>query len=163
MVPRSGGDKEDAKEEAGVADAIDDEGFFARIGSGLLEEIETDQQVTAEPHAFPTHKEEQQIVGEDQREHGEHEEVQVAEEAVVATFMIHVADGIDVDEEADAGHDQNHHAGERVKEKAPVGDEESRDAIGWERVRRDTHWKRILLEDAMAGSSANKATAAPAA
>ncbi len=40
--------------EAKVADAIDDECFFACVRSRLLQEIEADQQVTAEAHAFPS-------------------------------------------------------------------------------------------------------------
>ena len=37
--------------------------------------------------------------------------------------MRHVAGGIDVDQETDAGDDENHHGGERVEQEAPVGDE----------------------------------------
>jgi len=54
-------------------------------------------------------------------EHGEHEKIHVAEEAVVAAFVPHVADGVDVDEEADTGNDQNHDAGKRIEKETPVG------------------------------------------
>jgi hypothetical protein len=48
------------------------------------------------------------LAGEHQHQHEEHEEVEVGEEAPVALFVRHVADGVDVDEEADAGDDAEH-------------------------------------------------------
>jgi cobalamin biosynthesis protein CobT len=86
-----------AEHEAEVANAIDDEGFFAGVGGGLFEELETDEQIAGEPDAFPPDEEENVVCGEDQDEHEEHEEVEVGEEAVVAAFMRHVAGGVDVD------------------------------------------------------------------
>ena len=137
-----------AEEETGVAHAIDDERFFARVGRGLLQEIETNQQIAAQTHAFPAYKEKQEIVGQHQREHGKHEQVQVAEETVVAAFVGHVADGIDVDQEADAGDYQNHHARKRVKQIAPISDERHRTADSGDGTRRDP-FEKDLLEDAM--------------
>ena len=48
------GDKEEhGEQEAEVADAIDDEGFFAGVGGGILAEVEADEQVRRQAHAFP--------------------------------------------------------------------------------------------------------------
>src|SRR5262249_29878162 len=51
------------------------------------------------------------------------EQVQVAKEAVVAAFMSHVADRVNMDEETHSGNNKNHHAGEWVQQIAPIGDE----------------------------------------
>src|SRR2546429_4357434 len=60
--------------------------LFAGIGSGFLQEVEPDQQIAAQAHAFPAHEHEEHVVRQDQREHGEHEQVHVPEEAVVAAL-----------------------------------------------------------------------------
>src|SRR5882757_5293090 len=82
-----------AEHEAEVADAVDDEGFFAGVGGGLFEEVETDEQVAGEADAFPSDEEKNVVGGENENEHEEHEEVEVGKEAVVAAFMRHVAGG----------------------------------------------------------------------
>src|SRR2546429_7216037 len=48
--------------------------LFAGIGSGFLQEVEPDQQIAAQAHAFPAHEHEEHVVRQDQREHGEHEQ-----------------------------------------------------------------------------------------
>ena len=144
----SGGDVENAEEEAGVADTIYDERFFACVRGGFFEEVETDQQIAAQAHTFPAHKQEKKIVGEDQGQHGKHEQVHVAEETVVAAFVAHVADGVDVDEESDAGNDQNHDAGKRIEQIAPIGDERDETSDGRNRAGADP-FKENLLKDTM--------------
>src|SRR6266702_7519055 len=95
------------------------------------------------------------IVGEDQREHGKHEEVKVAEETVVSAFMGHVSDGVDVDQEADKSDDDDHYAGKRVEEVAPVGDE-VHDACGsWHGAGSDP-LKQNLLVSALRGREGEK-------
>jgi len=61
-----------------VTNAVDDEGFPAGICCGFFKQIEADKQVTAEANTFPADEQEQKIVGEDEREHGEHEEIEIA-------------------------------------------------------------------------------------
>src|SRR5262245_25525916 len=56
----------------------------------------------------PTDKQQQIIAGEHQREHEEHEQVQITEEAVETAFLPHIADGVNVDQKSDAGHNQQH-------------------------------------------------------
>ena len=53
-------------------------------------------------------------------EHEEHEEVQIGEEAAVALLVRHVADGVDVDQEADAGDDQQHDERELIEHEGEV-------------------------------------------
>ena len=109
------------QDESRVAHAIHHERLLAGIGRRFLVEIETDQQVAAQPHAFPADEQQDVVVGQHQHQHEEHEQVEVAEEAVVAVIVGHVADGVDVDQEADSGDHQDHHGAERIEQKAPIG------------------------------------------
>ena len=122
-----GDEKEHREKEAEVADAVDDEGFFAGVGGGVLLEVEADEEVGGEADAFPTDEQEEEARGEDEDEHEEHEEVEVGEEAPVAVFMRHVAGGVEVDEEADAGDDGEHDQREVVDGEGE-GDVEAGDA-----------------------------------
>ena len=105
---------EHGQRESEIADAVHDECLVAGVGGELLVEVEPDQQVAAQAHAFPPDEQHQVVGGQHQHQHEEHEEVQVGEEAVIAAFVRHVADGVDVDQRADAGDHQQHHGGEPV-------------------------------------------------
>ncbi len=107
-------DEEHREQEAEVADAVDDEGFLAGVGGGFFTEVEADEQVGGETDAFPADEEQQEVRREHQHGHEEHEEVEVGEEAPEAVLMGHVADRVNVDEEADAGDDGEHDHGEVV-------------------------------------------------
>ena len=67
--------------------------------------------VGAQPHALPADEDHGQVGPQDQDEHGEGEQVEVGEEPGVALLLGHIADGEDVDEQADARDDQGHHGG----------------------------------------------------
>src|SRR5439155_552201 len=74
-------------------------------------------------HALPAHEHEQEVVGQHQREHREHEQVEVQEEPAERGIVRHVAGGVDVDQEADPGHDQRHHRRQRIQHERDVGPE----------------------------------------
>src|SRR5438067_94542 len=95
-------------EKSKVADTIDDECFLSGRRGGVLDKPKPNQQVGRQAHAFPTNEHQQVVVGQDERQHEEHEQIQVREEPVVAGVLPHVADGIDVDEKANASNDQQH-------------------------------------------------------
>ncbi len=106
-------DEEHRQRESEIADAVDDERLVAGVGGELFIEVEADQQVAAQAHAFPADEENQVVRRQHQGQHEEHEQVQIGEEAVIAAkiramLVRHVADGIDVDQGADAGDDQQH-------------------------------------------------------
>ncbi len=103
-----GEDQEQAEREAPVAHAVDEERLLAGLRGALLVEPERDQQVRAQAHALPAQEHQQVVVGQDEDEHGEHEEVQVGEEAVVAAVAAHVADRVVVHEHADRADDDQH-------------------------------------------------------
>ena len=118
---------EHAEQEAGVADAVGDEGLLAGARLVGVLEPEADQQIRREPHAFPADEQDQQRPAQHEHQHEEQEQVQVGEVAGVARVVLHVADRVDVDQRADAGDDQHHHRGEAVEvegdlERAPADD-----------------------------------------
>ena len=76
----------------------------------VLLEPEPDQQVGAEPDALPAHEHQRQVAAQHEQQHEEREQVQVREVAHALLVVRHVADRVDVDQRADAGDDQHHHA-----------------------------------------------------
>ena len=104
------------EDEAGVPDAVDDERLLAGVGRALLLVPEADQQVGAQPHALPADEDDGEAAPHHQEEHEEGEEVQVGEVADPVLVVGHVADRVDVDQEADARHHQRHHRGQPVQE-----------------------------------------------
>src|SRR5581483_9222738 len=80
----------------------------AFLAASAAAEPEADQQVGAEPDAFPEDKQQQKVVGQHQHQHRKDEEGQVGEKAPIPRIAVHVADGIDVDEKADRRDDDEH-------------------------------------------------------
>jgi hypothetical protein len=85
-------DQEDRQQESGVADAIDDEGFRRRLGRRHLVIVVADQQIGAEPDAFPADEEHRVVVAHHQQEHRDHEQIHVCEEPRKPLLSMHVAD-----------------------------------------------------------------------
>ena len=107
-------EQEHADQEGGVADAVGDEGLAAGDGVGHVRVPEADQQVGAQADAFPADEQQRQRVAQHQHQHRGGEQVHIGEEARDVRILVHVAERVDVDQEADAGDDQDHHAGQRV-------------------------------------------------
>src|SRR5271170_6614499 len=103
-----GEQEEQAYGEGGVAKSCDDECFACCANVCWLLVPEADEQETAEADALPSEVEEQQIFGEDEREHRRHEEIHVGEEARVACVIVHVFGGVEVNKEADKGDNEQH-------------------------------------------------------
>ena len=77
--------------------------FLPASAANVLVVVEADQEVRAEPDALPADEHHQEVAAQDEHQHREHEEVQVREVAGVARgSSCHVADRVDVDQEADA-------------------------------------------------------------
>jgi hypothetical protein len=100
--------------------------FFAAVAYSRFVEPEADQQVGAQPHELPAEEQHEEVLPEDEDQHGGEEQVQVGEEAWVVRVAAHVAHGVHVHEEADAGHHQQHHHGELIDEQVE-GDGEPAD------------------------------------
>src|SRR5713101_6293146 len=103
-----------SQHESEIADAIDDERLLPRIRSRFSQEVETNQQVTAEAYALPSNKEQHVIRCQHQDEHEKHEQIEVRKEPVVTALMGHVPGRVNVDEPAYAGHHQHHHDRELI-------------------------------------------------
>ena len=91
--------------------------FFPGVACAAAVEVIADQQIRAEPHAFPSDEHHQKVAGQDKDQHRKQEKVHVGEESVIAVFRMHIADRIDVNEESDSGHNQDHDGRERIQEK----------------------------------------------
>jgi len=63
---------------------------------------------------LPAHVEEEEVARHDQGQHGEDEDIEIGEEARDVGILVHVADGVDVDEESDAGDHEEHHPRELI-------------------------------------------------
>ena len=107
-------DHDHAEAEPEVADAVDDERLLRRARRRGLLVPEADEQVAAQADSLPADVEQQEVVAQDQHQHAEHEQVQVGEEAPEPAVAVHVADRVDVDEEADRADDEQEHRGQRV-------------------------------------------------
>jgi hypothetical protein len=106
---------EHPEQEARVADPVGDERLLAGARLVRVLEPEADQKIRREAHAFPADEEHEERPAEDQQQHEEQEEIQVREVARVALVVLHVSDRVDVDQRADAGHDQRHHGAQTVE------------------------------------------------
>src|SRR5581483_10617777 len=113
-------EEEHREQESEVADAVDDEGLLAGIGGGVATEIEADQQVGSETDALPSDEEQLEARREHQNQHEEHEEVEVREEAPVTFLFSHVANRVDVNQEADTRDDAEHDQREVVDREGEV-------------------------------------------
>ena len=140
--------EEDAENEAPVADAVDDERLLARVRRALLLVPVADEEVRAETDALPADEHDQEVAPQNEGEHEEAEEVQVAEEARYAAprLVLDVADRVDVDQEADAGDDEQHHRRQRIERERPVHAERADAVGGLQRNRRNPVRHRHLVE-----------------
>ena len=118
--PRELDQQEEPDQEAGVTDAVREHRLLAGGAVLFLGPPEADQQVGAQAHALPADEQQEQAVGEDEDQHRGDEEVQVGEVARHVRVVRHVADRVDVDQEAHAGHHQDHHGAQRIEPERDV-------------------------------------------
>src|SRR5437899_10941572 len=78
--------------ESEVADAVDDEGFFARVRGRLFQEPKTNEQITGKADTLPADEQQNVVRRQHQNQHEEHEQIQIREKAGVASLMRHGAD-----------------------------------------------------------------------
>ena len=108
----------DGDGHAHVTDPVDHERLLGRSCGHRLVLPEADQQVRGQAHTLPADEEHQVVVGQHQQQHRGDEEVEEGEEAAPALVMGHVADGVDVDQAADAG-DQQHEDDRELVDQQP--------------------------------------------
>jgi hypothetical protein len=105
---RLGEDQEHRDQEPDVADPVVDEGFLPGARCAVALEPERHQPVGARPYAFPADEGEEEVAAEDEKQHREHEQVQIQEELRVVHVAAHVPDGVQVDERAHTRHEESH-------------------------------------------------------
>ena len=91
----------------------------AFAAEGLLKP-EPNEEIGSETDALPSDEHQQCIACQHQNRHEKKEQIQVGEVAPVSFFVAHVADGIHMDEKANAGDDEQHEQGELVEHKAEI-------------------------------------------
>ena len=69
--------EEDPEKEPEIADAVDDEGFLAGVGSTLLLIPKAHQQVRAKADALPAHEHHEKVRAQDEHEHERRKQIQV--------------------------------------------------------------------------------------
>jgi hypothetical protein len=74
-------EREDREHDADVADDVDHERFLGRGDGRRLVEPEADQEIRRQADEAPTDEQPDEVVGEHERQHREHEEIHVGEEA----------------------------------------------------------------------------------
>src|SRR5258706_11949180 len=92
-------------------------------------EIKSDQQIRTESYTFPPDEHQRVVVRQDQRQHGEHEQVHVSKEAVIAAFVRHVSSGINMDQQPHASNKQQPNGGEWVEQETEIGAEGGRSSF----------------------------------
>ncbi len=104
------------KDEAEVADTIDQKCFHVGQDCRRARIPEADQQVGHEANGFPTEKQLHEVVAHHQHQHGEGKQRDVAEEAVIARIFVHVADGVYVHHQRNEGHHEHHGHGQGINQ-----------------------------------------------
>ncbi len=112
------GQEDQAHEEADIPEAGDHEGLFTGFRGGEFLVPEADEEVRGQAHQLPGDVQLQQAAGNHQGEHGQGEERQVGVKAAEARVARHVADGVDLNQPADGGHDHEHHQAGGVQKEA---------------------------------------------
>jgi len=151
----------DADDEADVAYARGDEGFY-RGGSrrkailfrlGALVDPEADQQVRTQAHQFPADEHHQEVLREGDDEHREGEEREVGEETRVPRRVVHIPLRVELHQQGN-GRDHHHHhnrqiidaksdqvTGGRALVQPGVG--EDANTACWQRRRNIDHARRV--------------------
>ncbi len=116
--PKAHEQQENTEKKTVVADPVDDKGLLAGIRGRVFPEPETNKQIRAKAYTLPPDEHKKDIVRRDKDQHHENKEVEVREVARVAFVVVHVAHGIDVDQETDACHDEAHDDRKRIDPEA---------------------------------------------
>ena len=110
--------EQDADQHSKVADARRDERLLRRLARRDLIIVESDQEVGAEPDALPEHIELEKVDRDDQPEHRGRKQRDERKEAPHPLIVLHITDGVDVDEQRDQRHDDEHECRQRVDQDA---------------------------------------------
>ena len=119
-MPKLREQQKQAQQHRRIADARDDECLASRQAVRRIAIPESDQEIAAQAHALPSEIQQEQIVGEQQREHRGDEQVHVGKESAVALVLPHELSRVEMNPKADEGDHQDHHQGQRVQIESDV-------------------------------------------
>src|SRR5262245_27429186 len=114
LAPEVRDQQKNAEHKAEIADAVDDESLISRDRVGVILVPKPDKEIGTETHALPTDEEHQKIISHHQQEHEEDKEVEINEETNHPFIVPDIAERIDMNQEANAGNDEQHHCGQGV-------------------------------------------------
>ena len=109
---------QNANYESEITDARGDECFIGRIRSGIPIKPVANQDVRSKADQFPKHEKHDEIVRENDPEHGEHEERQRCEITGLAFVISHVTQRIDMNGSSDSGNENDHCPAQRIQGQA---------------------------------------------
>src|SRR5215469_6974452 len=109
-----GPDHQNAEHEPEVPYSVDDKGLVCCIRCGIPAKPMANQNIRADAYQLPEDEQHDEVVGQDQPEHGEHEKRQPGKVTGAARVLRHVSQGVNVDDQTDPGDDQQHHFSEVV-------------------------------------------------
>ena len=113
-----GGDQANAQNEAEISDPVNKKGFHVGEDRGRFIEPKSDQQIRHQADRLPTEEKLKHVVAHHQHQHRKCEQRDVGKETVVASVLLHVADGVDVNHERDECHYAHHHGSQPVHQKS---------------------------------------------
>ena len=113
-------DQDHGREQTQVTQAGDQECLLGGRRGGGAVEPEADQEVGGEADQLPEDEQHQQVVGDDQTQHGGREQRHVGEVAAVAAVIAEIAGRVNLDQQRDEGDDDQHDAGESVDPRAQL-------------------------------------------
>ena len=111
-------EQHDAQQKGHIAGTGHHEGLFTGFAGAELVEPEPDQQVGGQSHQLPEDVELQQRTGDGQGQHGPGEQGHAAVVAPEAGIAGHVAQRVDLHQQADHGHHNEHQEAGRIQQDA---------------------------------------------
>ncbi len=132
---RENAQEQDADEKPEITEAVHDESLLRGAGRGRLLVPEPDQEVGAKADQLPGHIEKDEVVRQDEREHGKGEKREVGEEPAEARIPFHVAQGVDLHQEAHGRDDHEHESRQGVDQDADVDADAARVKPGQVRLK----------------------------
>ena len=98
--------QQNSEQEPKVANTVDEEGLRGcRACGGPLIPM-ANEQIRAQPHGFPKHKQLEEVIGHHEHEHRKREERNVPKKPGVSWITMHIADRVHMNESTDDGHQQ---------------------------------------------------------
>src|SRR5262249_1858303 len=102
------------EDKAEITDPVDYESLVAGARIVVIGVPKANQGIGAKTDTFPSDKQREQTVAQNEREHRRGKKIQIGKETPERFVVVHVAGGINMDKSADAGDDKNHHRGEWI-------------------------------------------------